>query len=714
MHRIGEPRGEGSRESGLRDRRGIALIIVLGLLALMVVMGVTFSIFMRTERVAAGSYRNDVQTRQLLHAALNRALADIDASTTNANYPSWSYRESGTNGGPLIQGATNAPAMDWIPKAALGPNPAPQPTWIDPVDPSGNARVGFLIVNCSGLVDANQHYGPPRGIGIDSSEIQADVLPDVKNVGTLAANAPYASVQELTAVGMSKGALSSSPVDLIDYSACPAGRYVGPGQPVATNLVDLKTASAADIKAALVSSLQVSGPAADFIYKNLQDYIDADCTPTDLNSPCTESVPMINEVQVQTQLTTDPDAGVPPGCCMPVVTINAEWFYPFVKASANSFQIKPTITIKENAPAFKVTAIPADPVDSEYKPGLTKSPGSPPHAVTFATTGAFLTNAAHLNEKMSFTITVRLQVLQGGTPVDDVSTPITIQTSEITVPSTEVMTDGAECIDPRFNWDGTDGLGQWITYKDVVQATGNAADKNGSIEQINAITRYWLASGDVTTDHHAEMFVADRPLKLVSELSYLLRGDSLENQWNTIHLYDGGAGAPVDPVLDYFTVGTPPKGRINPNTKQGDALTALMQDLPLDSYPEEPGVTTVSGATLAAVTNWWMNAGAVSGSITNLSDIGHLTGLFALPGITNLTYLHKEALFRNSAGLMAPRQQYFVILLFAQTTKVVPQVTDKSVVAGTRGIAEVWRDAYPNEAGRHPCVIRLYRLINEK
>jgi len=712
MQRSCEPTGKGIRESGLGDRRGVALVIVLGLLALMVVMGVSFSIFMRTERVAAGSFRNDVRTRQLLHAALNRALADIDTSTTNANYPAWLYRESGSAaGGTLIAGVTNAPAMDWIPRGALGPNPNPQPKWIDPVDPTGklDARVGFLVVNCSGLVDANQHYGPPRGLGVDTSEIQANVLPDVKNVGTLFANAPYASMQELTCVGTNKGALNSSPINLVDYSACPSGRWDIATSRVMTDMVDIGgDGTDPQIKANLKNCLQVTDADADFIVKNLQDYIDADCVPKDLVSPCTESVPMINEVQVQTQFVTVDANGndLPPGCCAPFVTVSVEWFYPFVKASANTFEIKPFITLKENLPAFAVTPIPQDLIDAGYTPG--QAPGAPPHYVTKTTMGGVISNGTG---NMSFDVTARFQVLQGGNVVDDVQTPFTFTTKALAVGKTDVTTDGAECIDPRFNWDGTtgdSGAGQWMAYGDI------AAGYAGSLEQMNTYTLQYIADPRNVTDHHTQMFVADRPLKVVGELSYLLRGKDIGNLWRTIGLYDNGSDAPMDPVLDYFTIGTAPKGRINPNTRQTDVVAALMTDLPLDNYPEEPGAPTVSGTTLSDTTNWWVNAGAVSGTITNLSDIGHLTGLFTLPSTTNLTFFQKEALIRNSAGLMAPRQQYFVILLFAQTTKVVPQVTDKSVVAGTRGIAEVWRDAYPNASGRHPCVIRLFKLVNEK
>ena len=698
------------------DRSGVALILVIGLLALMVVMGVTFSIFMRTERVAAGNFRNDVVARQLLHVALNRALKAIDDDLAGKVYPS-PYLESGNSNDVVVTGAMNAPAMDWIPKAALGANANPQPKWIDltnnppAITNIVEGRIGFLVVNCSGLVDANQPYGLSRSIGTNSAEIQAAVLPDVGSAGKPYTNPPYASMQELTV-------LYGPSIDLVDYSACPPGRWDRGTDSVSTNVVDIGgdeatlTARAPQIKSNLVSCLKVSEPDADFIFKNLLDYVDSDCWPRDLESPCTESVPMINEVQVQTLFSTDPEAGVEAGSCMPVVTVDVEWSYPFVKASSNSFTIKPKITITTPAgSAFTVAPIPSDAVDAEYKPNQTKWPALP-HVVTFAAVGSPVKISDHVGESMSFTVTAELQVLQDAHVVDEVKA-ITINTTPVKLPSSDVSTNGMECIDPRFNWDASADAGQWLPYADVANATGKSADRNGSKGEVNAITRYYFASSDVTTDHHDQMFVADAPLKLVSELSYLLRGAGLENQWNTIRLYDGGVTAPLDPILDYFRVGTPTKGRINPNTKQSAVIAALMKDLPLDNYPGEAGSPMVSGKRLDEVTNMWMSGSGVSGTITNLSDIGYLTDLFALPTVTNLTFFQKEALLRNSAGFMAPRQQYFVILLYAQTTRLVEQIGKKNKVAETRGSAEVWRDAYPNESGHHPYFIRLSRAINE-
>lgn len=60
-------------------RRGSALLIVLGFLSFMVISGVSFAIYMRTERQASSNYRHAVNGRHLLNAGLARAMEEIDS-----------------------------------------------------------------------------------------------------------------------------------------------------------------------------------------------------------------------------------------------------------------------------------------------------------------------------------------------------------------------------------------------------------------------------------------------------------------------------------------------------------------------------------------------------------------------------------------------------------------------------------------------------------
>ena len=107
----------------LRNRKdGVAVIIVLGLLALLMVLGVAFSVSMRVERTGAANYGNAVRTRQMVWAGLARAIGAINRRTPDM-YPSGDVLVSGasswgvTNGGGvrLLTGK----ARDYVPDIFL-------------------------------------------------------------------------------------------------------------------------------------------------------------------------------------------------------------------------------------------------------------------------------------------------------------------------------------------------------------------------------------------------------------------------------------------------------------------------------------------------------------------------------------------------------------------------------------------------------------------
>ena len=70
-----------------RRRSGSALIIVLGFLAFMVVSAVSFSIYMRTERVASSGFHRSASVRQMVKAGVANAIAQIDAAVGNDPFP---------------------------------------------------------------------------------------------------------------------------------------------------------------------------------------------------------------------------------------------------------------------------------------------------------------------------------------------------------------------------------------------------------------------------------------------------------------------------------------------------------------------------------------------------------------------------------------------------------------------------------------------------
>ncbi|MBR6733890.1 MAG: hypothetical protein IKL96_05780 [Kiritimatiellae bacterium] len=69
------------------SKRGSALMIVIGFLAFMIVSAVSFSIYMRSERLPSSALRRTVATRQLVKAALAEAIARVDDAVRGAPFP---------------------------------------------------------------------------------------------------------------------------------------------------------------------------------------------------------------------------------------------------------------------------------------------------------------------------------------------------------------------------------------------------------------------------------------------------------------------------------------------------------------------------------------------------------------------------------------------------------------------------------------------------
>ncbi len=77
-----------SKIKGERKVRGVALIIVIGVLSLLVIIGTYFAINMQLEQKAAANYLNSVKARYVAEAGMQKALADIRNLVINNAYSS--------------------------------------------------------------------------------------------------------------------------------------------------------------------------------------------------------------------------------------------------------------------------------------------------------------------------------------------------------------------------------------------------------------------------------------------------------------------------------------------------------------------------------------------------------------------------------------------------------------------------------------------------
>ncbi|MDD5706110.1 MAG: hypothetical protein PHR35_09300 [Kiritimatiellae bacterium] len=233
-----------SQTGKLLHRSGVALIVVLGLLALLMITAVAFTIMMRVERSGASNLRHATAARQMAKGALAYAIAAIDDNVGDDIYPAWTNRiyttkPEGRTGRELrlaedifisVDEDEDSPgsvaharvlsdrALAHIPQALrpyveiikdsrdTADDPAyAQPEWIPVRAEDGIVgRYAYAIVNVSGLLDANFVHGTNHWLGASPGEIRLhpDAEPDVADADDFANDRDdhgrYDTLEELT------------------------------------------------------------------------------------------------------------------------------------------------------------------------------------------------------------------------------------------------------------------------------------------------------------------------------------------------------------------------------------------------------------------------------------------------------------------------------------------------------------------------------------
>ena len=158
------------------QKDGVALIICLGLLSVMTLVAVTFSISMRVERMAARNFADGVRAKIMVQTAFVRALEYIETNMVPASgaariYPPWDVTAS--VGGPLAQIMT-AQAETLIPSnELLTMARSAKPEWITINTGIATSRVSYIIINTSGLLDINAVGSSQRVWSTDIKEVDA-------------------------------------------------------------------------------------------------------------------------------------------------------------------------------------------------------------------------------------------------------------------------------------------------------------------------------------------------------------------------------------------------------------------------------------------------------------------------------------------------------------------------------------------------------------
>ncbi len=687
------------RQSGpkdLRARSGMALIVVLGFVAVLAVLAISLIITMRVERLATNSFAETVRARQLIHVALARAMNAIDADMVgrDALYPGDVYTLT-TGPGLITNLFPDLESRLYVPAGLTNALPSSLRLADVTAGTTVIGRVGYVAVDMSGLIDVNLAGKLQRQRGNDGREIQLSpsLHSEIRNLGNLLARRSnewrrVESPAELYYLGASTATLfTNTPI----RNFAPFSQF-GPdfnplGQPKVSLAgdADALLARRDEIVAALVAC---NVPNPEMVFTNLLDYVDTDSIPRDLESFATEAVPMINEVIFSNAVARTISGGTTETIHRVYMTV--ETWFPFGDRSFPAATL-----VAESSPIINVinalpTELAIDPITDLLTTGPRPVAAHPPNSfqqTTFIwekrTNAPIAQNTAVIRVQMNS----GLRVEQGGNAVDlarfpnnniDLQTPIPPNSGTIRIRSFSV-------VDPRLNHLPA----QWTLQAEQPAPTYTAITP-GRINQ-NA-----TGGEGVST-----MYVRDFPLDLpkaglgvgsVGELGFL----SVGQPWRTIALYNT-PGANLHPVLDYFTLGDPPVRRslVNINSANSNVLAAAFYAMPIEAYPGGGGPTVTIAAARSLAGNVIARL-AASGRYENnraLSVLGEfdngllsaLNGQLTSPVLTNDAL--REALIRNSSGLFSYRQNLFNVYLYAQS--ITPGGTTGSEA---RAVATIWRD----------------------
>jgi hypothetical protein len=553
------------------SRSGIAIIIVLGVLAVMIVLAVAFAVSMRTEKTAAGYYAQIAKTRDLVHTALARAMADLEqdlaAGSAGGSYPAyWSVQAMDSNTANAVH-LYIGEAKELLPEgiyeaAAKLPSPGTifggvdsNASWninglagfgiqdiggasgtvlnnqehslnadipvagsyriYDPAVPLWSrvedGRIAYLIVNLSGLLDA--HFVgddvTPRQAGSSLLEIDVSQLSDMPDMVTLVAarSTPFESLPEMEMYG----GFSTSPRNWCDYSRYPAA--VDGSTPAVVSGSE-SSLDAVAIKDAFSRSMALINDTfqSEFLYANLYDYVDADNVPGSITGGDGTQGPYVEAVPMVNEVYATNTITIDGGGTISggLLLVSLETFYPFVNAPSGSFEMTYDISVIADPSMPTITPMGALPAT------VTLSPT--PESYT-PITAVFMVTGTNVPSGITFGLEIDAEIVDtseaGDPPVDRIPTvALSIVVPPIANGETGGDGDGHDVIDPRVNW----AAAHWanpapFTYEPTVGAI------NSSATQFMTFNTPDLDTDDVQQD--TSMYVANAPLQSVGELGYL-------------------------------------------------------------------------------------------------------------------------------------------------------------------------------------------------
>lgn len=810
-------------------RRGVALLIVIGLLALLMISAVAFSIVMRTERSGASNFHHATAARQMLYTALSRAIDDINKDIGNNVYPGWTNEIFISNASNSDDARILSERSLWlIPQIFRKDLETAKPQWV-PVVVEGRSvgRYAYIAVNASGLLDANIVFDPAtnRWLGGSPKEIQLsskgqfDVVNETLFQNDRKADGHYAALDELSNFNSGLWGAPTNRISNFEVFSYALEELQPDGK---TPKIDISTlAKITSQKTEIINAFKKCGltsKQAEWAYFGLVDYVDDDSVPAGANDaekfcrPVTEAVPTLGQYCIYVLYENN---AISPELTKHSVAYWCEcrFNYPFVGTGAETFDVE----IDIEAMSLGITPDEWNGLELNEGHYTTNTFISSADPTSWQTTfllseQSIITNSAFINPEVSMATLANVKIKNSSghvcyqLPGDSNSgsgAPLEVSVLFDKTPFEKNI--WSEAIDPRCAWDGRNEF--WRPSEDLGPATITLeslkskpaysgyspvfnGESLGSLPNFLLKTPIALAYEKINTDGGRDgspasqcdpidaqnrAYVANRELQSVGELGYLPI-----DRWLTITLYDHGhehvyqnaiygeihnllPGTKAETnqyhkVLDYFTLSSSnqfSRGLVNLNTRQTNALAAVLQELPLRA--EYKDKTTRVRAKGAAGTNPNETDAASdlaklfvrNGPYQRLSDIGRIwhnvdpmgnysrntatlatndyiraiaepcdTAASGLIGVFG--EFEREAIIRNTCDLLTTRQQIFTIILRADSFSPKFGFTDikkGNVLATAHAVAQIWRDPVATDVGggvkKHKCFVQYFKILEE-
>lgn len=725
-------------------KEGIALIVVLGMLSLIIILGFGFAVSMRTERLAANSATEAVKNRQLLQVALARAVEDIGQDMVSANvvYPDDIYLSGDfSENGQLIETVTNlfsGEATNFVPRHLHAAADGLAANWIKIEDPHSTnilGRYAFMALDSSGFLDINTIHNTNmiRARGTNTGEIQIGQLPEISNLAGFLNNRAtnwvrFESLPDIAATARRLGTLNQYPSNVFHYSHFPPDLFVDmvPNDPRERLYIGGNSTSYENDTdfitnfIARMENIGFSSAEAGVIFTNFLDYIDTDYEPRSLDIPSVEPVPMINEVVIRGEYSSVPNGvgGVDFELQLQVII---ELWLPFPEQPNLVYKLS---NLSVNFPVPDSLSNAPQLIQDLYN-GLNPA-GDPPFVepaiITVSQTGYYTITNTYPKKSVTIpavpvlpTLTVAPE-FNGVTVLDSNNNPVdevgAIWSTEILLPLDNGVSlvnqgVGIAARDPRLNH--LTNFPDWEVY--FAPQTSLGQMNQNTIGVTNGDPPFDGPSSGMTGALPANtvlMYSRRGPMERAAELGFLPTGDA----WKTIKLY----GADRHRVLDEFTASlnpSPEKGRVNINTPLQHVMAAPFRGAALQSYPSGPAVGNISvvdaeilGAVLVA-----SNTVTLFTNLSQIASVPENTFKQIAQNSSPIIYdSHIESIIANTADLFRFRQNIFTMIVAAQTTRTDPS-GGETVVGEQRAVGVVWRDPFPNGAGRHASFTQFYKIL---